>query len=385
MRRGTLSGIGCLVDGLLKGLARAALALAEAWRTLLKRINAPWITDPQRARSFLSLLAQRKAIAAGFAVTAVIALIYTGLNSIRWDRADRTPVLIEIKEGTAAAYIPRALAKEGVHVNPFFFRMAVMLKGLDRNLMAGIYQVTYQDTSMSVAHKLANFQAYLFSWRLNDGATYWELRNSLDATPGLKHETRGLSHEALLAKLGSTSHHMEGWFAPNTYHFHTGTSDLMVLRQAYNDQQKILNEEWSQRSEHALVKTPYEALILASIVEREVARAQDRFIVAGIFNNRLKLKMRLQTDPTVIYGEGEHFRGTLKKKHLNRATPYNTYRIAGLPPTPIGNPTRASIHAVLHPAQHEYLYFINKANGDLVPSKTLDEHNRAVNRFIRNQ
>lgn len=374
-----------IIKTLLKALAVSAVAVVAFLGRVARSCCGPWIRNPVSARSFLSLLAQRRIIGLCCIVAVVSAGMYAWLNAVRWERDDREPVLIEIKEGTAAAYIPSVLAKQGIYVNPKFFRLAVMIQGLDRNLMAGVYQVTYQDTSMSFAHKLAKFQAYLFSWRLNDGATYWELRRTLDQASGIKHETVSMTQEELLAKLGSEYKHMEGLFAPNTYHFHYGTSDLKVLTQAYNDQQKILQEEWANRDDHTAVKTPYEALILASIVEREVARKQDRFIVAGIFNNRLKLKMRLQTDPTVIYGEGERFSGSLKRKHLNRATAYNTYRIAGLPPTPIGNPTRESIHAVLHPAEHEYLFFINKANGDLVPSKTLDEHNWAVNRYIRNK
>ena len=156
-------------------------------------------------------------------------------------------------------------------------------------------------------------------------------------------------------------------------------------KKAYEHQQAILTEEWTNRSADCQVKTPYEALILASIVEREVGRSEDRAIVAGIFSNRLRIKMPLQTDPSVIYGEGETFGGDIKREHLRKDTPYNTYRFVGLPPTPIGNPTRESIHAVLHPAKTDYLYFINKANGDLVPSKTLAEHNRAVRRYILNK
>ena len=192
-----------------------------------------------------------------------------------------------------------------------------------------------------------------------------------------------MSADAILLAIGAKEGHLEGLFAPDTYHFHAGVSDLQVLKAAYDRQQEILTEEWTNRGTNCAVKSPYEALILASIVEREVARSEDRLIVAGIFSNRLRIKMPLQTDPSVIYGEGEDFEGRLRRKHLDRDTPYNTYRFVGLPPTPIGNPTRASIHAVMHPAKTPYLYFINKENGDLVASRTLQEHNRAVNRYIR--
>ena len=227
--------------------------------------------------------------------------------------------------------------------------------------------------------------AYLFSWRIPDGSTYWEVRRSLNALNDIKHDSRDMSAEALLFAIGAKEDHLEGLFAPDTYNFHAGISDLLILKKAYEQQQAILTDEWTNRSADCQVKTPYEALILASIVEREVGRSEDRAIVAGIFSNRLRIKMPLQTDPSVIYGEGEKFGGDIKREHLRKNTPYNTYRFVGLPPTPIGNPTRESIHAVLHPAKTDYLYFINKANGDLVPSKTLAEHNRAVRRYILNK
>ena len=225
----------------------------------------------------------------------------------------------------------------------------------------------------------------MLSWRIADGSTYWEVLKTLNATEGLKHDSAQMSADAILLALGAKEKHLEGLFAPDTYHFHAGVSDLEILKAAYDHQQAILTYEWSNRGKNCVVKSPYEALILASIVEREVARSEDRFIVAGIFSNRLRIKMPLQTDPSVIYGEGESFEGRLRRKHLDRDTPYNTYRFLGLPPTPIGNPTQESIHAVMHPAKTDYLYFINKENGDLVASKTLQEHNRAVNRYIRNK
>lgn len=295
---------------------------------------------------------------------------------------DKGEALVYVAPGTAAGRIPALLQEAGVDVDSFYFRLLMRLSGTDRNLHSGYYRIVPDDTVGSIVDRLSEGQAVLFSWRIADGATYWEVRKSLNELDGIKHDSKNLSNEELLFAIGAKEKHLEGLFAPDTYNFHADISDLRILKKAYDQQQEILTQEWSNRSADCVVKTPYEALILASIVEREVGRAQDRPIVAGIFSNRIRIKMPLQTDPTVIYGIGEDFDGDITRKHLRTKTPYNTYHFVGLPPTPIGNPTRESIHAVLHPAKTEFLYFINKPNGDLVASKTLEEHNRAVNRYL---
>lgn len=317
------------------------------------------------------------------AAAAVAAIGYTSMNSIGWDRPSQDPVLIKVPDGTPAVRIATIMQKEGLDVNSLFFRLMLKLDGGANNIHAGYYEIKPGQSVKDVIKKLTTGDAYLLSWRLADGATWWEMRRGLDATEGLKHDSKMMSNDEILLAIGSKEGHLEGLFAPDTYNFHADLSDLKILKKAYDQQQAILTEEWSNRGPDCAVKTPYEALILASIVEREVGRPEDRLIVAGIFTNRLKIRMPLQTDPTVIYGEGESFEGRIRRKHLTRKTPYNTYTFIGLPPTPIGMPTRESIHAVLHPAKTEYLYFINKDNGDLVPSKTLEEHNRAVNLYIR--
>lgn len=312
-----------------------------------------------------------------------LGLGYSCMNSIGWDRPTTEPVLLKVPNGTPAVRIAKLMQQEGLDVNSFFFRLMLKLDGGAGQIHAGYYRIEKGLTVKDVVRKLTTGDAYLLSWRLADGATWWEMRRSLDETEGLKHDTREMSNDEILLAIGAKDGHLEGLFAPNTYNFHADLSDLKVLKKAYDLQQKILTHEWSNRGPDCAVKTPYEALILASIVEREVARPEDRLIVAGIFTNRLKIRMPLQTDPTVIYGEGDKFEGRLRRKHLSKKTAYNTYTFIGLPPTPIGMPTQESIHAVLHPAKTDYLYFINKDNGDLVPSKTLEEHNRAVDLYIR--
>ena len=323
---------------------------------------------------------------AGIALSFIVIAGWTYYaNQLHVHNPDGREIMINVEPGTPAGRIPSLLKAQGVDVNSLFFRLSLRVTGADRNLKTGYYKIDPNETVLQLTERLAQGDAVLLSWRIADGSTYWEVLKTLNATEGLKHDSAQMSADAILLALGAKEKHLEGLFAPDTYHFHAGVSDLEILKAAYDHQQAILTYEWSNRGKNCVVKSPYEALILASIVEREVARSEDRFIVAGIFSNRLRIKMPLQTDPSVIYGEGESFEGRLRRKHLDRDTPYNTYRFLGLPPTPIGNPTQESIHAVMHPAKTDYLYFINKENGDLVASKTLQEHNRAVNRYIRNK
>lgn len=323
-------------------------------------------------------------LAAGVAVMGLAAYCANQI-SITDEALNKKEITFNVPPGTPASLIPGILEKSGVEVNEFYFKLSLRLTGAHKNLRAGFYRVYPDDTVGSITERLAKGEAYLISWRIPDGSTYWEVRQSLNALNSVKHDSAEMTAEALLFAIGAKETHLEGLFAPDTYNFHANVSDLLILKKAYEQQQAILTQEWTNRGANCQVKTPYEALILASIVEREVGRSEDRPIVAGIFSNRLRIKMPLQTDPSVIYGEGESFGGDIKREHLRRNTPYNTYQFVGLPPTPIGNPTRESIHAVLHPAQTDYLYFINKPNGDLVPSKTLAEHNRAVRRYILNK
>ena len=323
---------------------------------------------------------------AGIALSFIVIAGWTYYaNQLHVHNPDGREIMINVEPGTPAGRIPSLLKAQGVDVNSLFFRLSLRVTGADRNLKTGYYKIDPNETVLQLTERLAQGDAVLLSWRIADGSTYWEVLKTLNATEGLKHDSAQMSADAILLALGAKEKHLEGLFAPDTYHFHAGVSDLEILKAAYDHQQAILTYEWSNRGKNCVVKSPYEALILASIVEREVARSEDRFIVAGIFSNRLRIKMPLQTDPSVIYGEGESFEGRLRRKHLDRDTPYNTYRFLGLPPTPIGNPTQESIHAVMHPAKTDYLYFINKENGDLVASQTLQEHNRAVNRYIRNK
>ena len=218
-------------------------------------------------------------------------------------------ITFNVPPGTPAARIPAILEKEGVEVNDFYFKLSLRLTGAHKNLHAGFYRVYPDDTVGSITERLSKGEAYLFSWRIPDGSTYWEVRKSLNALDGIKHDSRDMTAEALLFAIGAKETHLEGLFAPDTYNFHANVSDLLILKKAYEQQQAILTEEWTNRGADCQVDTPYEALILASIVEREFARSEHRAIVAGIFSNILRIKMPMQTDPRVIYVEVESFCG----------------------------------------------------------------------------
>ncbi|CAG0964884.1 partial Endolytic murein transglycosylase, partial [Rhodocyclaceae bacterium] len=214
-----------------------------------------------------------------------------------------------------------------------------------------------------------------------EGRTFRQMRAILDAHPDLKHDTTSLTDQEILAKLGATEPHPEGLFFPDTYLFAKQSSDLDVLRRAYRAMQSRLASEWEGRSPSLPYRTPYEALIMASIVEKETGTGTDRPKVASVFVNRLRRGMLLQSDPTVIYGMGERFDGNIRKQDLTTDTAYNTYTRSGLPPTPIAMPGLASLQAALHPPATDLLYFVARGDGSSEFSRNLEDHNRAVARY----
>jgi UPF0755 protein len=220
---------------------------------------------------------------------------------------------------------------------------------------------------------------------LVEGWNFRQVRAALGKEEALKPDTQGKADEAVMAMLGRPAQHPEGRFFPDTYTYAKGSSDVAVLRRAMRAMDKRLAAAWAQRSPQAVVKTPDEALILASIVEKETGKAEDRPLVAAVFNNRLRVGMPLQTDPTVIYGMGAAYDGNLHKKDLQTDTPWNTYTRAGLPPTPIAMPGKASLLAAVQPAASNALYFVSRGDGSSHFSASLDEHNRAVNKYQRGQ
>jgi len=271
----------------------------------------------------------------------------------------------------------------GVAVEPRLLLVLARLNKVETGIKAGSYAIERGINAQQLLDKLTRGQVSLGELTLVEGWTFRQWRNRLDQHPDLRHDTRGLSEADILAKLGIAAPRLEGLLFPDTYLFDKQSSDLDLLARAYRTQQRKLEAAWTERAAGLPYRTPYEALIMASIVEKETGRESDRTMVAAVFVNRLRAGMLLQTDPTVIYGLGEQFDGNLRKRDLLTDTPYNTYTRGGLPPTPIAMAGLASIQAALHPAADNALYFVARGDGSSQFSRTLDEHNRAVNKYQR--
>ena len=250
-----------------------------------------------------------------------------------------------------------------------------------RDLKAGSYELSQAVTPIQLLDKLTRGDVTQAQVQLIEGWTFAQFRAALDASPDLRHDSTKLEDTEILTRIQATEPHPEGLFFPDTYLFARGASDLNVLRSAYRAMQRHLRAEWDARAPNAPYQTTHEALIMASIIEKETGRPEERDQIAGVLVNRLRIGMRLQADPTIIYGLGESFDGNLKKIHLLEDGPYNTYTRAGLPPTPIAMPGLASLHAALQPGQTNALYYVSRGDGSSQFSRTIEEHNRAVSKY----
>lgn len=250
-------------------------------------------------------------------------------------------------------------------------------------LKAGTYLIEPGLNLTQVLELFKSGKEHQFSITFVEGSTFKEWREALIQASHLEHKITGLSESEIAKQLGLEQEKLEGLMLAETYHYTFGTSDLDILKRASSKLQQILEQQWEQRQDKLPLKTPYEALILASIIEKETAVEEERERVASVFVNRLNKRMRLQTDPTVIYGMGDKYDGNIRKKDLRTPTPYNTYVISGLPPTPIAMPGEASITAALNPEDSTYLYFVASGKGGHVFSKSLAEHNRAVRAYLK--
>jgi UPF0755 protein len=295
--------------------------------------------------------------------------------------ADR--IEFRVPAGAGVRAIAQGAQGAGIGVQADAMVAAARLKGATTNLRAGRYAVERGITLAGLLDKLKAGDVLREKVTVVEGVTFRELRAALGSAPELKPDSAAMSIADVLKAVGASEAHPEGLFAPDTYVYDPGTSDLDVLRQAYRRQAKLLQEAWDARAPDLPYRTPYEALVMASIVEKETGQAAERGQIAGVFVNRLKLGMLLQTDPTVIYGLGEKFDGNLRKRDLVTDGPYNSYTRAGLPPTPIALPGRASIEAALKPADTKALYFVSRGDGTSQFSNSLGEHNRAVDKYQR--
>jgi UPF0755 protein len=299
------------------------------------------------------------------------------------DQAGQFVIDLSIEPGTTARAVAQAVADAGLQVNPTLLYGWFRVSGQARQIKAGSYEIDQGATPYGILQKLVRGDEALRAVTLVEGWTFSQVRSALSKAEQLKTDTRGLEPDLIMEKLGKPGTPAEGRFYPDTYTYAKGSSDLAVLKRALRAMDKQLDAAWHQRLPDSPLKSPDELLTLASIVEKETGRGSDRPQIAGVFTNRLKIGMLLQTDPTVIYGMGDKFDGNLRKRDLLADTPWNTYTRAGLPPTPIAMPGKAALAAAVQPAQTKALYFVARGDGSSQFSATLEEHNRAVNKFQR--
>jgi UPF0755 protein len=293
----------------------------------------------------------------------------------------RYPVEVEIPRGAGFRVAMEALERAGVKVRRHEFELLARSLGRVRDIKAGSYEIAQPLTPVQLLDKLTRGDVTQAEVRLIEGWTFAQFRAALDASPHLRHDTRGLEDSQILARLQAPEPHPEGLFFPDTYLFGKGSSDLQVLRRSYRAMARHLKEEWEARDSGVPYRTPYEALIMASIIEKETGQAGERDLIGGVLVNRLRIGMRLQVDPTIIYGLGTLYDGNIKRNHLLEDGPYNTYTRAGLPPTPIAMPGLASLRSAMRPGKTDAMYYVSRRDGSSQFSRTLEEHNRAVSRY----
>ena len=292
-----------------------------------------------------------------------------------------TPFEFELKQGSSLKSVAREMKQAGLLGQAWPFVWLARLRGNSSQLKAGSYSLDHPISPLELLEVITKGEVIQKQISIIEGWTFKQLRAVLNASLNITHDTLNLTDAEILQRIGATESHPEGLFFPDTYKFAAGSSDLAILSSAYQTMRQRLQEVWATREPDLPLQTPYQALILASIVEKETGTADDRAMIAGVFMNRLRRGMLLQTDPTVIYGLGETFDGNLRKRDLLADTAYNTYSRGGLPPTPIALPGMAALQATLHPAQTDALYFVARGDGSSQFSGTLEQHNRAVNRF----
>ncbi len=309
---------------------------------------------------------------------------------VEYKSALTTPVVIgqshviEIEKGDSFKTISNKLLESHIAIKPLWFKVIAYEKKVANKLKAGEYELKAGLTMPEILAVFVAGKARQYSITFPEGWNFKQILEKIQQNPQIEQTVGAMDFESLMEKMGSKYKHPEGLFFPDTYFFDKQTTDIEILKTAYNKMQLVLGEEWKNRAEELPLNSPYEALILASIVEKETGAAIERTQISGVFTRRLKKGMLLQTDPTVIYGMGDRYKGDIRYKDLRQATPYNTYVIKGLPPTPIAMPGQHAIHAALHPAEGKSLYFVAKGNKGIHKfSATLKEHNNAVNKYQR--
>lgn len=293
------------------------------------------------------------------------------------------PLDFSVRPGSSALSAARQIHAQGAGLQPRLFYWLARISGRGAEIKAGSYEISAGTTPWDLLNRMARGDQTLLAVTIPEGWTFDQMLQALNGAPGLAHDVAGLSPQELMQRIGGDpALAPEGQFFPDTYLYARNSSELDVLRRAYRAMQKRLQQAWAARAPGLPLKSPEQALILASMIEKETGRPQDRDRIAAVFINRLRAGMPLQSDPTVIYGLGPQYEGTLTKAELRLPTPYNTYVVGGLPPTPIALPGEAALEAALHPASIKALYFVSRGDGASQFSDTLAEHNAAVSRYI---
>ena len=318
----------------------------------------------------------------------LIALLFIALSALAVDfyfflkkpLGVETEVIYYFQPGSSVSALARDLEKQKIISNRMYFSLWSRITGNTRLLKAGEYSLTPDMSVLELFDAMKKGKVQLYSLTLVEGITFKQMMQQIEKSPYLKHQLLELESEQIMQRIGYPGEHPEGRFFPDTYRFPRGMSDVDLLKQAYSQMQQRLKKAWQERDAGLPLKSAYEALILASIVEKESAIAEERNLIAGVFVNRLRKGMRLQTDPTVIYGMGDLYKGDIRFRDLRKDTAYNTYTRKGLPPTPIAMPGQGSLDAVSHPESTDYIFFValSDKSGRHVFSRTLDEHENAV-------
>lgn len=324
-----------------------------------------------------------------FLTLILLAAWAAGVFYLQYQKALNAPLVAEgdgiitVKRGDTLASLNHELVQRGVIHSDWVLPVYARLNPQAANIKAGDYRIDASASLPSLMNDITNGKVVVYNITVVEGKTFKDLRASLVQTAGIEH-TLNDKTDAQIATLLGIDGSPEGWFMPETYQFHRGSSDLELLKRMYGEMQRTLEQEWPNRAEGLPLVNPYQALTLASIIEKETGVASERPQIAGVFVRRLQKDMLLQTDPSVIYGAAD-YHGDLTRKHLQTDTPYNTYINKGLPPTPIALPGKASIQAALHPADGDSLYFVADGKGGHTFSATYEEHQQAVARYLKQQ
>ncbi len=295
------------------------------------------------------------------------------------------PFDFSLQSGSSLKIFANQMKQAGVIDNAQVFVLLGRSMGLSGEIKYGNYQLTKPVSMVELMEIVSQGRVVHNDFTIIEGWTFKQFREAMNSSPKLRHDSMSLSDAEIMQRIGAVEKHPEGLFFPDTYNFPAGSSDIALIKRSYQDMQLHLQEAWQARDKNLPLRYPYEALILASIIEKETGKAEERSMIASVFVNRLRIGMKLQTDPTVIYGMGDKFDGNIRKRDLLKDTTYNTYTRYGLTPTPIALPGKESIYAALHPATSSALYFVARGDGSSQFSDSLLDHNKAVGRYQLNQ